>query len=889
MSLTWEAIGDAARLGDTAAVTAMLLDASEQQRLALGKDLTAQLKSADLEPSWGTRPAPATVWGLAVLGTAPTAAQAAAALGRSELLRQWDQIPVPYALRLLHARDLPWLGDLAQRLANRLRPGDSWSGAWEFVSVLLAESGTTPPVTEGVVRGWLVELHGDGFRDDLVPFADRLRQSPHFDVLLPALFEIDGLGTELDMTSWEATGEAVTTGPMVFPDAVARFVAEGRLERKTILAATVDRLVRGDRPACLRPFAALHDVLAPTIDELATHALDYARLLPDAPSTVAGLAQRALRAVDEAGRLDLETLLEVSRPTLVRKEKTLVKAQLSWLERVARRETDRAGEVFETVASAFDHPALDVQERALTLIERQAKRLDPGTSARLAEAVPGLGGDLPARAARLFGPASFAPVAESTLLLPPPVGPAAMPTPIGSVAELAEEISALVQDDETPVRYERVLAGLVALRDAEDKAPLEHLFARHIHTFDNEQWWPRKHALGAAIRRVLNPSLPDERQGRGHWQRLVTVIRAGRRGEQRLEFDGPPARLLTLRLVEIAALLRHRPVSTLVATPTHVNGSLDAVTLVDRLRRAEAEGWEPWPLDLEQALIRLPRATSLEVTAGLTSTAGRCLTEWLTGGGLPDPVSTRFEQPAGEEHEYHYGTRPPVPRFLATVAPARPGLLSIEDALVTVVRDARTDDSWTAPVDNALAAAALPHHREVSAAWALPELAALADQDQRDGASLLPLLAECAGPIGPAMSLSLAYVLAARHESDRAAAVDAFLALAAGPEPFAAAVGRDLAELTGRGLVKLNRAVLSLTDAHRAGASAAVWAALAAALPSLLAQPPRGLPDLLELACLAAAATGARDEVPGLSEVADRKGTNRLVGESRRLRSVLTS
>jgi hypothetical protein len=134
----------------------------------------------------------------------------------------------------------------------------------------------------------------------------------------------------------------------------------------------------------------------------------------------------------------------------------------------------------------------------------------------------------------------------------------------------------------------------------------------------------------------------------------------------------------------------------------------------------------------------------------------------------------------------------------------------------------------------------------------------------------------------------MAYVLGARHESDRVAAVDAFLILATGAEPFAAAVGRDLGDLASRGMVKLNRAVHALTDAHRAGASPAVWDLLAAALPPLLPQAPRGLPDLLELATQVAGTTGAKNEIPHLAETAARKGSSRLIKEARRLQSLLT-
>jgi hypothetical protein len=93
-------------------------------------------------------------------------------------------------------------------------------------------------------------------------------------------------------------------------------------------------------------------------------------VLADSPSPVAALAQRALRKLDDAGRLDLSRLLEASRPVLLRKEKTLVKAQLAWLDKAGRR--DPAG-VAATVAVAFGHPAVEVQERALAVVERLAR------------------------------------------------------------------------------------------------------------------------------------------------------------------------------------------------------------------------------------------------------------------------------------------------------------------------------------------------------------------------------------------------------------------------------------------------------------------------------------------------------------------------------------
>ncbi len=60
-----------------------------------------------------------------------------------------------------------------------------------------------------------------------------------------------------------------------------------------------------------------------------------------------------------------------------------------------------------------------------------------------------------------------------------------------------------------------------------------------------------------------------------------------------------------------------------------------------------------------------------------------------------------------------------------------------------------------------------------------------------------------------------------------------------------------------------------------------MWRLLAAA------PPPRGLPDLLTLAAETATVTGVRIEVPGLSDVAGRVGSSRLVTEARRLHKAL--
>ncbi|WP_433832423.1 DUF6493 family protein [Actinoplanes sp. CA-015351] len=526
-------------------------------------------------------------------------------------------------------------------------------------------------------------------------------------------------------------------------------MAEGRLDRSQILAATLDRLVRGDRPAWLRPFAMLHDMLAPAVGELVPAAADYARLLAEAPPALAGLGQRCLRIVDDAGLLNVETVLETSGAVFSRTEKGLVKAQLSWFEKVARREPDRVGEIVETAAVAFGHPAFDVQERALTLIGRQLKRVDAATVARLADAAVALGGDLTACAAEMFGvvPSSV----TATTSTPMPLATVAlMPPPISDASELAAEIVALLHD-ETAVGWERVLAALVALPAAGVAVDgvLRPLLARHPSELTDPGWhgqMVRTGLLGDAIRAVVKFATSEDVPAPGVL-RDAWLIGPGERKSLR----GGPGTVLGLRIRELADRFAAWPVAELMATPTEVNGSLDPAVLLDRLVRAEAAGREPWPVDVEQALLRVPRDVDAEVVtraAELTSAAGQQFADWLKGGGLPDPVSTRFEQ-TGKDGRYAYGGRPPVTRRVvarldqagAGLDQARAGLdqagaglgragaegTLLEAGLVNLDRSnvpVYYPHDFSAPAD--ITAVVLPQHREVTAAWVLPALASLA-------------------------------------------------------------------------------------------------------------------------------------------------------------------
>jgi hypothetical protein len=917
MSLTWAGFDRCVLDGDLGALTALLVAADEPARRVLGSEIEDRIRSTapppgQFPPGWSSG-----AYALVAIACLPSAARVAAVLGRREM-RQWHVIPTADFLAIARSRELPWIGDLGVRLARRIRADELLLMAeWEFVVALLDEGGADPPATEGVVRAWLTQVH-HGRSGGLLR---RLRASRFLDLLLPAVFEIDGVGAHIPAAGWD--GKAWDPVPGL-PGAIVRLTAEGRLDRTAILAATVDRLTRGDRPAALRPFVLLHECLAPTSPELSPYTDSYAHMLSTAPSPIATLAQRVLRAVDPP----LRTLLDTSAEVLVRPEKTLVKAHLAWLDKTAAGRPDQAASILEAVSAAFASPVLDIQDRALSVVARHLPRAQPSpeTLARLAEAAAALTGDMRTRAAALLSPAAtpglapaapdLAPVGPdlaaaglaaagpglaaagggqpgmAALSLPAPM--AGMPAAIATAAELADEVVAVVRDP-SGVRWERILSALVSLPTdglTETFGPV----LRRYEAFDGR--WGSVPALAGAIR--ARAGLPPDDATH---QRLVDAVRRTCT-EMDHSLITTPADILVLRVAELAVQLARAPVPILLATPTHVTGSVDTGVLVDRLARFEEEGCTPWPLDFQQALLRVPRSADPSVLArarALTSPSGQQLARWLTTGGLPDPVSTRFVQQR-RDPDGNLVFR----RVVANLASGRTddNRLPLEDAVVALTRSPNPYDQVRFLYTPEILAMVLPHHREVTAAWALPEIASLSDQDARD-ASLLPMLADRSGPIGPATILAVAYGLGARHTPDQVAAVDAFLILSTQPvltaadspaptvslpgaDSFPAAVGAALGDLCSDGTVKLNRVVGALADAHGGGATDAVWRLLAAAIPPLLVTTPRGLPDLLELATHAATSLGIRADVPHLADLSRRSGDSRMLREAKRLHATLT-
>ncbi|MEH0826738.1 MULTISPECIES: DUF6493 family protein [unclassified Micromonospora] len=833
--------------GDVGAAVDAVVALDDERRRSFAAGLVAHVRRRRDNWWWNDE---ATALAVAVVGCLPTAATAADLLGRRNVsLRAADAGPVVQVARM---RGVSWLAELAYRLADRPRRDDP-TGDWDFVAELLRVEKAAAPTGDWFVEGWLARMAWPPEWQRPVPLVDRLRADVFLDALVPRLFEVDGAGARM------AFDEFMTDEKLALPRALVLLAGEGRLDRTTLLAGCVSRLLRGDRPGALRPFVALHTLLEPTAAEVDRRRGDYLRLLADAPGPVASMAQKTLRARDGG---EVEGLLDASRAVLVRPDRALVRAQLGWLDQLARRHPDRAAEIAEVLAVAVDHPAADVRDRAGALAARHGHVIAPVV------VVGPMGDDLP-----------------------PPAGPLPALPAIADPDELAEEVASLLGGPTTVSGLERVLDGVVRLAGA-DRARLKDallpVLRRHRGGAEEHSWDPccLCGLLGGVLLAAADPVEGGVRRGR--WAAMLAALR--RRtpgGYPRDARVPPPHRLLRARLAEIGERVGPPRHPGLLAAPTTANGAVDPEVLYERLARLGDRG--AWEVDLTQALLRLPARVDEPLAAraaALGTPAGDRLAAWLRAGGLPTPGQRVVTLPRRERRPNYDWGYDELPRQRTHVQLDPPDGVDDPFGLLTV--PAGSVDSYVG--DAALLwPAVLPGYRGLVAAYALPDVASGADQDVSGGAAILPLLAECGGDGGPAVDLALAYGLGARQESDRVAAVDALLVLAAAGDLDAPAVGTHLGVLAAAGDLTLARVVQPLRDAAAAGAPLSTWRLLAAALPALLtaAKAPRGTPDLLTLAADTASATGVRIEVPGLADVAARGGSSRLVGEARRLTAAL--
>ncbi|MEU4406031.1 DUF6493 family protein [Streptosporangium sp. NPDC023963] len=897
----WDEVRDLIERGGLDALATRMVELDDAERREVARELPGYLRperreAGSFEP-WRRRGGRGEHLRVAGAGSLGGAAAVATWLNRREFtVFEWERPGDTDALiKVISAREAGWRADLVSRLVLRIRTATS--PGLPLVLALLRGTGVTLPEHDPLVLGWLATPPGAG----------GLRRDPLLDVLLPRIFEAQGVGRALREERSDPPGAGSWLG------ALAVLSGEGRVSREMLVNGCVSRFLRGGDATDLRFFVRLHELLEPAHAEVEARARDYLRLLPAAPGPVAELALRHLRRLD---RLDPADVTEALEGLLFRAEAGLVRTGLTWLDQTLRRSPERADELAPALASAFGHEAYAVRERAARLAVKHAAHLTPLGAETLRAALGALPPDLGRLLAGAVG-GEAEHEREPEVFTPPPLTP---PDPVGAFPDPPGTVAELVGADRSHdwQEAERWLAGFVRFA-AEDREALRAALAGSLQGAHDLYWcenWYVPHEWfaaiaaelvspgadpGPAVRRVpeagegwisgrvmTGPGGGDggmsfgdlvtgaryyvmciltggDEGGGSAWHRAPEEIRPDRLP---LEHDvSVPHRFVLRRCAEVLAALKAGTLPpVLLATPTGATGHLDPAAFLTRLETVEAAGAEPLPADFQQALLRLPGTADPEVVARagrLTSEAGRRAARWLAEGPVEPETRVRwtfFEN----EKSYHADEREPPPgAHLSPVPRVRidPTGLPLVDELLGEVRHHHWGEhgrymTWWPAV--------LPSHRDVIAARCLPHVLRSWD---RPGvhAEYAEALAACDGPVGEPTALLLAFFLV---QADPVHGVRLVLRMAARGDLPADALGRQLALLTGQTWVKLPHAVAGLGQAAAQGAHREVWQVIRAALPHVLPGPgkrPRpGALDLVALGAEVARWAGARGEIAGL-------------------------
>ncbi|MFX0578389.1 hypothetical protein [Nocardia nepalensis] len=563
------------------------------------------------------------LWGLGCLPT-PTAVARWLTVG---VTRQPDTRP-EVLLACLEAgeRDAAWRAELAQLLAAAR--AERWQGLPYFPLIvhLVRTSGAPVPTTDEFVRSWLTrEFDRDQLREpwqvQQLPTGPNLLERLRIDPFLPALarrvVEVNGFflvdNPRDPENSWPHTLNVLSR--------------EGIVDRNSLHTCTLNALLRNDgRPSDAASRLGVLIALQADPAECASRADTYTRLLAEGRSTVAGHAQQVLIGLHGAGLLPSADVVALSDEVLARPEKKLIRAQLSWLERIVRAEPEHISAAVRTWAAtvtAIEDATL--RARINKLITRYLPQADDDTRMDLA-AEP----ETPSEE-------------EFPLPLPPAPAPLdGVPTVPADTAELYRWLSARPFDD--ALHGERFLDGLIRFTHADRPALTEALGPVLEADLsgangDKTSWWLRKWWKSYGWRPLT-----------------VAAIAIGTLRERPL--GSSPSGMLTQRMIEWGNLvLTDAPLPPCaLATPTFENGQIAAAELIDRLRRYREADVPAGPIEFAQALVRVAPSddAAMPTAAEALGTPEGLRLAAVLRGELPTPLPAPLDQVLhGPDHEWY--------------------------------------------------------------------------------------------------------------------------------------------------------------------------------------------------------------------------------------------
>lgn len=268
-------------------------------------------------------------------------------------------------IETLHDRRPDWLRNWCEWFLDRFL----WQ--WSPVRRLIRERLCEPPGTEMYVLGMIPGVRDNESEHEVL---SGLRKDPELlDSMVWRLFDIQGNSNASLAYIGDITGEEKG-----WSYALRELSKEGLLDRQRLLDESLAALNRDFSQYYAGWFSRFHEYMEPTVEERAARADRYLDLLASPIQPTVTMAVKSLQALHKAGQLDGAAFVARAEPVLYAKAKGTVKPVLGILGGIAGKQPALAVEAARLAAVALEHKAPEIQEAALTLIEKHGNSDDAG-------------------------------------------------------------------------------------------------------------------------------------------------------------------------------------------------------------------------------------------------------------------------------------------------------------------------------------------------------------------------------------------------------------------------------------------------------------------------------------------------------------------------------
>ncbi|MBW8758239.1 MAG: hypothetical protein JF586_11575 [Burkholderiales bacterium] len=466
------------------------------------------------------------------------------------------------------------------------------------------------PVSKLIAAGLAPRPETDAYTLGLISLPRTLRSDAELSALFdadpglrPALlrvFDVEGTG-DVSLASSDKYNHNPRTDWVTL---LKSLVDDGVATRAQLLDRTLGALEKDWPQYRAGWFSRFHGALEPTTEELRAHLPRYLALCASRIAPTVTLALEVLGRVDAEAPIGADDLLEALRPVMASSVKTQLEAALKLLDRLVAREPGGAARASDVAAMGLLHANARLQATVLARLSTWG--VDEALRVRLDGLAAHVGATNRAALQALLGaPADVPP--------PPPAAPAtpgrgpADPladdrrlAPIADLPDLADTIAHVFEHAEDVDDFERAIAGLVAATPIVDAKAL----------------------FGPVLKRAARVKglLPRE------LARLLRFVAASELAPGQVGVDNggnasPADALLVARIDELArsTIAGHR--LTPLATPTHREGFIAPVALVERWQAHAAAGVAPTEAEQERALLRLAPGAAPPVLAAARALA----------------------------------------------------------------------------------------------------------------------------------------------------------------------------------------------------------------------------------------------------------------------------